>query len=360
MMKHLRNRIKYAVVVLAALFISVQAFGQENPDDPSKTSYLFIGNSFTYYNDMPSIFSEIARNAGKNVYVKSNTKGGANFEEHSQRESVYKSINSHKWDNVILQGYSREFIHSADYVDSATVPHLNKILDSIYANNPCTNVYFFMTWGYDNGYGGYDYTKEFEGMADTIYGGYMRIGDKYELPVVPVGKVWKNVKSASRANLYVRDKFHPSKKGSYLAASTFFSAFYDEENRNYRPKGISKKLAKFIANQAYVHVHENREVYSLDEQESMVHWQFNEDGTVNANFRAAFPNALTYKWTIDGKQEIEDSYGAYVFADKENHLLELRVTANCGTRKYSYAMPEAYYQKANLTRREKRLLRNKK
>lgn len=328
--------------------------------DPSKTSYLFIGNSFTYYNDMPTMFEHIARNAGKSVYVKSNTKGGANFDEHSQRPSVYASIKSHKWDNIILQGYSREFIHSAAHVDSATVPYLNQLLDSIYANNPCTNVYFFMTWGYDKGFGDYEYTKDFEGMADTIHGGYMRIGEYYQLPVVPVGKVWKNVKLSSRANLYVRDKFHPSKKGSFLAASTFFSAFYDEENRNYKPKWVSKRMARYISNQAYVFVHENRGLYSLDEQESLVNWKFNEDGTVKAEFRSNYPNALSYRWTIDGEKDIQDPKGSVVFADDKDHEIELEVVSDCGSRNYSYRMPPPYYQKANLTRREKRLLRNKK
>lgn len=357
-MKNLRNRIHLLLVVLAITLTNTSVLGQENPMAPMKTSYLFIGNSFTYYNDMPRMFDMIAKNAGKNVYVKSNTKGGANFEEHAGRASVFASIKSHKWDNVILQGFSREFIHSASHVDSATVPHLNKILDSIYANNPCTNVYFYMTWGYENGYGEYEYTKEYEGMADTIHGGYMRIGKKYELPVVPVGKVWKRVKMGSRAKLYAPDKFHPSKRGSFLAASTFFSAFYDEENRNYRPKGISKRMAKFITNQAYELVHEKREFYSLDEQEAIVHWEFNEDGTVQANFRAAFPEALSYNWIVDGNQNTSEQKGSFVFADQNNHKVELQVTAACGERNYSHEMPREYYQKANLTRREKKLLRN--
>ncbi|XOV68960.1 MAG: DUF4886 domain-containing protein [Fluviicola sp.] len=359
-MKNIRNRILLSIVVLTTSLLSFKVTAQENPKDPSKTSYLFIGNSFTYFNEMPKMFDAIATNAGKNVYVKSDTKGGADFAEHSQRPSVYKSIKSHKWDNVILQGYSREFIHASSHVDTATIPYLNQILDSIYANNPCTNVYFYMTWGYEKGYGDYEYTKDFEGMADTIHGGYMRIGDYYQLPVVPVGKVWKNVKTNSRANLYNRDKFHPSKKGSYLAAATFFSAFYDEENQNYRPRGISKKMAEYISQQAYELVHENRAYYSLDEQESLVHWKFNEDGTVDARFRAAFPEALSYKWTIDGAEEFSKSHGSFVFADQMNHRVELEVTSKCGSRNYTYVMPLNYYHEANLTRREKRLLRNKK
>lgn len=354
-----RTRLNILFALISGFFVlgSFHTSAQQNPMDPSSTSYLFIGNSFTYMNEMPKLFDAIATNAGKNVYVKSDTKGGANFEEHSNRPSVYKSIRSHKWDNVILQGYSREFIHAASYVDSATVPYLNKILDSIYANNPCTNVYFFMTWGYEEGFGGYEYTKDYEGMADTIHGGYLRIGEHYQLPVVPVGKVWKNVKTSSRAKLYIHDKFHPNIRGSYLAASTFFSAFYDEENENFRPKGVSKKWGKFIANEAYEWVHNNREMYSLDQQESLVSWKYNVDGTVNATFHATYPNTLSYKWVINESDTINGQSGNFVFSDDSPGTIELVVTSECGTRKYWFSVPMALHRDGRLTRREKRLLK---
>ena len=37
---------------------------------------LFIGNSYTYYNDMPAIFQTLARDNGKDVTATAVTKGG--------------------------------------------------------------------------------------------------------------------------------------------------------------------------------------------------------------------------------------------------------------------------------------------
>lgn len=37
---------------------------------------LFVGNSHTYYNDMPRIFASLARDNGHDVQVESVTKGG--------------------------------------------------------------------------------------------------------------------------------------------------------------------------------------------------------------------------------------------------------------------------------------------
>ena len=59
---------------LLILFIfslnSMLHFAQE------ETSVLFIGNSFTFMNDMPSIFKEIAESKGKKVFVDHQLKSG--------------------------------------------------------------------------------------------------------------------------------------------------------------------------------------------------------------------------------------------------------------------------------------------
>ena len=41
-----------------------------------QTKVLFIGNSFTYVNNMPGMFNAMCQAAGKNVYVDSYTAGG--------------------------------------------------------------------------------------------------------------------------------------------------------------------------------------------------------------------------------------------------------------------------------------------
>ena len=80
---------------------------------------LFIGNSFTYYNDMPSaIFARIAEQNGRDVTVDSVTVGGWSLikyyeggEEHSA--TVRKAL-SEKPDIVILQEQSHSPISAPE------------------------------------------------------------------------------------------------------------------------------------------------------------------------------------------------------------------------------------------------------
>ena len=49
----------------------------------SQYKILFIGNSYTYYNDMPSIFAEVSASMGYEVEVCSVTKGGEKLLGHA-------------------------------------------------------------------------------------------------------------------------------------------------------------------------------------------------------------------------------------------------------------------------------------
>ena len=91
---------------------------------------LFIGNSYTHMNSMPVIFDKICKAKGKPVHVEMNTRAGASFNVHTTRTDMWEKIRSRKWDYVVMQGYSREFIEDPEYLDTASVPYMNKIIDS--------------------------------------------------------------------------------------------------------------------------------------------------------------------------------------------------------------------------------------
>ena len=71
-------------------------------------SVLFIGNSYTYYNDMPDILSDIAASLGNSVNNVSQTTGGATFSGHVGNTNTFNAINSQIWDYVVLQGQSQD------------------------------------------------------------------------------------------------------------------------------------------------------------------------------------------------------------------------------------------------------------
>lgn len=49
---------------------------------------LFIGNSHTFYNDMPNIFKEICKENGIDMQVAMLTKGGMGFDYHAENEQT--------------------------------------------------------------------------------------------------------------------------------------------------------------------------------------------------------------------------------------------------------------------------------
>jgi hypothetical protein len=206
------------------LFVGWQLFSVKE-----QTKVLFIGNSYTYRNEMPDIFEHISISMGKKVYVQSCTQGKATLLIQSQRSAVYSAIREQKWDYIIIQGSSRDFIENEEHIEGITLPALEKILKAVKKNHRRSKTLFYMTWGYRNGYKPNEETDTYEKMTLKIRDGYLDLMERYRFGVVPVGIAWKDSRrKRSDVVLYVKDGAHPSLKGSYLAACCFYSAIFNE------------------------------------------------------------------------------------------------------------------------------------
>lgn len=195
-----------------------------------ETSILFIGNSYTYRNDMPTIFQEIAKSKGKNVYVEHCTQGKATLVIQSKRDEVFHAINSRKWDYIIIQASSRDLIRDTSIINRKTIPALKKILTAIDQNNPMAKKLFYMTWGYRNGFKPYEDMDSYDEMTNKVKKGYLSLKKRFDIGVVPVGMAWFNVRHTHEdIVLYVKDGAHPSLKGSYLAACCFYAGIFGDD-----------------------------------------------------------------------------------------------------------------------------------
>lgn len=321
----------YYILLLLVAVVALPANAQEEiQEEPLK--FLFIGNSYTHMNDMPALFEKMAQKSGKNVLVEKNTKGGASFRSHTGREDMFKAIRKRDWDYVILQGYSREFSFSPEYMDTATAPYVQQILDSIYENNACAHVRFYMTWGYDDGFQEREEVDTYEKMADSIRKGYEWAGAKFGLPVVPAGMVWREVRNEKGIDLYYTDRAHPNISGSYTVAATFFSAFFDEPlNDNYISR-MNKRDAQRINKVAYDYVSDNREKYHLDDY--LFHYEVDKKrGVYRVEYESQFPDA-SVQWYINDSLVSSDTTGKIKLEDLEDKALTLKVTRDCGSREY--------------------------
>jgi hypothetical protein len=206
------------------VFMAFQSFSQT-------TNVLFIGNSYTYYNDMPNKLKAIALSNGSSLYTESHTPGGARISQHATNPAVFTKIRSRNWDYVVIQCQSQEPSWPDGDVNTSVFPYAKTLCDSIRAINECTIPLFYMTWGRENGdaqnCASWPPVCTYLGMDSILRSNYLKMGVNNSAEVSPVGAVWRELRQyAPSLNLYATDGSHPSEIGSMAIAYTFYSAIY--------------------------------------------------------------------------------------------------------------------------------------
>ena len=211
---------------------------------------LFIGNSYTYVNNLPDLVKQIALSFGDSLIYDSSTPGGATFNSHTNNTQTLAKINQQQWDYVVLQAQSQEPSFSPGQVANNTYPYAEILVDSIQANSRCTGPLFFMTWG--RKYGDqqncavYPPICTYLGMQQRLRESYLEMAFNDSASCAPVGMAWKeSIAIDSTLNLYSSDNSHPSIYGSYLAACTFYASIFKKSavGSSYWPNAIDSVTA---------------------------------------------------------------------------------------------------------------------
>jgi hypothetical protein len=314
-----------------ALLIGGTAFSQKNNQED--LNILFVGNSYTHMNEMPFIFDKIAKSKGKSVHIEMNTRSGSSFNIHTTRPDLFESIKSRSWDFIVLQGYSRELSYDSDYLDTATMPYIKQILDSIFLNDSCTNVLLYMTWGYKEGFDEREQIDTYEKMADKIADGYQYLSDSLKVALVPVGMVWKNIrKKYPEIELYDADKAHPSKVGSYLSACSFYAAIFNESPEGAITSTISNEIAPIIQKMAASYVLENFNRYKLNVNTFSIKSMRTVDGKFMTFGKTNFPNSTSIHWNFGDGTISTDKNPTHRYRKPGVYKIILTVEDICGTR----------------------------
>ncbi len=106
---------------------------------------LFIGNSYTYANNLPQLIHNIALSHGDTLVFDSSALGGYTFNAHSIFQETLDKINSNNWDYVILQEQSQMPSFPPSQVANDVLPYAETLVNLIRANDSCTTPMFFMT-----------------------------------------------------------------------------------------------------------------------------------------------------------------------------------------------------------------------
>jgi hypothetical protein len=235
--------------VWAALIFSCNTVAEPSNLSPTvididaPTKVLFIGNSYSYYNNgIATLYSNLVRASGLwrngEFSTRQKTISGGRLVEHLAGFSELLTLpNSQSWNVVVLQEYSNGPIKNSS---SATeFQHYSSELAKVIREHHATPV-FFMTWAY----------KGNKAMVQQLRDAYVAQANKLNILVVPVGLAFADSQEKFPAiELYSKDvqgtneqgqvvysavEKHPSLAGSYLAACVFYATLQGKS-----PAGIS-------------------------------------------------------------------------------------------------------------------------
>jgi hypothetical protein len=193
---------------------------------------LFVGNSYTFYNNMPQIFYTLANYGGKNVYVDQSTFAGYWLDNHISNDHTSHKLQKEDWDYVVIQEQSQ--VPTVKHWREASMKPAAEVLNSIIKEGGAETV-LFMTWG--RKYGGeqllYDYTSSafsnYNHMQDSLEATYRNLADYLDATLAPVGSAWENALIINpEINLWDDDQSHPTYEGSYLTACVFYAILFQE------------------------------------------------------------------------------------------------------------------------------------
>lgn len=224
------------IALLVAIGPSASADVQQETD-VAAANVLFVGNSFTYYNNsLHNHYSALVRSSGREFSAPRVTRimtiSGGHLPEH--RDGLTSMLGSQDWDVVVLQGHSLGPIS-----DTTAEPFRLAARDyAAMIRERGARPVFFMTWAYEG-------KPE---MTDALNHAYSSIASELDAEVVPVGLAFERV-TAARPDIKLRmeDGKHPTLAGTYLAACTFYATLFNQS-----PLGLEYAAELDVESAAYL------------------------------------------------------------------------------------------------------------
>jgi hypothetical protein len=198
----------FSIILLTGIVInSLSAQGKKE-----SLKVLFVGNSYTYFENLPHIVSLMSNSAKTKLITQKSTRGGAKLSDHWRGVTGLKSkeiISKGNFDVVVLQEHSMGILNEKDSVKM----YVKLFCDLIRSKG--AKPYIYLTWARENA----------PQNQAIISNAYFEIGKENNAEVVPVGDAWALAKQIRpEIKLFDLDGTHPSKYGTFLAACLFTKA----------------------------------------------------------------------------------------------------------------------------------------
>lgn len=244
---------------------------------------LFIGNSLTYYNDMPQMLQKMLQETDSNINIEQITYPGFSLYAHLENiveESYEDHVNTRKkselevtetekkiqekdWDIVIMQTGGVTVL-IPEIRRQKVDPAIKEIKN---LSNDNSSFYLFNTWTTK-----IDYPKEYcyptvlidkysspdekicspeikdkKEYYDLLQSGYTELSESNKVSLTKHAQLFRKVMEEHPEIELLEDKMHPSKEGAFLSACIFYNLISGQEVKGLEYKAdLDKEIADFL------------------------------------------------------------------------------------------------------------------
>lgn len=326
---------------LLVLLVGTDAFAGK------KVRVLFLGNSYTYVNNMPQIVANMASGTGDTLVWEMEAPGGFTFGGHYTSMASKNKIKQGNWDYVVLQEQSQHPALPYQQVYSTTLLY-GRLLDSLVnVSNPCAETIYYMTWGRKNGDAGLcgTYTPQgwphfctYTGMDSVIRARYETLANDNQGIVSPAGAVWRVIRAIHpNIELYDTDESHPSQAGSYAAACAFYTTIFRKDptklNYNY---SLNATDAANIRAAAKAVVFDSMAYWHIGQYKTEADFSYAISTGNSVNFTNKSVNGTSYNWNFGDGQTSTYANPSHTYNDSGTYIVRLITTkGGCSDTVYS-------------------------
>ena len=202
----------------------------------SAMKVLFIGNSHTYFNDMPALFADMCEAlSGERADVTMLAYSNRTLDWHCREYfSIRFALLYGRYDRCVIQ----QFGHPMPPREK-TEPFLDRLV--ALCRSVGTEPVLYMTWA----------KKNEPEQAARISALYRALAEKYQTSLAPIAELFDTLqKTHPDIELYWRDGSHASPYGTYLIAATLAALLVKPRDLSRLPDCVNDFQARFSEGEA--------------------------------------------------------------------------------------------------------------
>ena len=185
--------------------------GPKGPIPVHTIKVLFVGNSLTYYNDLPQVFKNEATQSNRIIETDMVAFANAALIDHWHNGNVQDMIKTNDYDFVVIQ----QGPSSQEYGRQILFDYGRRFKDL--CDQYGAELVYFMVWPARVNYQTFD----------AVIANHREAAEANDALLAPVGEVWKeHFDATGDFSYYGSDDFHPSEKGTEKAAEVISETLF--------------------------------------------------------------------------------------------------------------------------------------